>query len=304
MEKNIKNVKKLFKDMWIYYTDPQLAQILKSYIDVEYTNVYDPTCWQWNLLSVFDDDTIKYWQEIDWDELEKCKNSLKNFVWHHWDTLESPWFLWMKFDCIVANPPFSISRTPKKDERFEKCWTVPTQSKADYAFLLHILYYLSDTWVAITLNFPWVLYRWWKEWEIRKRMIQKNYIDRIIQVPSWYFVDTNIQTVIIILKKNKANNSVEFEDLEKWKKILVGINQIIDNDYNLSVSQYIPEETETKEVDTIKLMSKARNQFVDKMIKDLAFDRQVCILEWRDHNIFIDWLIRKLQIRRWKNNMP
>lgn len=295
MEKNIKNIKKQFRKMWVYYTDPRLVKIIKSYIDIEYKNVYDPTCWQWNLLSIFSDDTIKYWQEIDDNELQKCKNTLKNFVWYSWDTLKDPGFIDMKFDCIVANYPFSVKRDPIMDSRFTKCWIIPTQWKADFAFLLHILHYLNYEWVAITLNFPGILYRWWKEQQIRKRIIENNYIDKIISIPSWYFVDTNIQTCIIIFKKNRIKETIEFTDLNINKTKIIQKEYIVKNDYNLSVSQYVYEEQLKQEIDTAILMSKARNEFVIKLRKDIIFDKRVCELEWRDFNIYIDWLIKEIE---------
>jgi type I restriction enzyme M protein len=295
MEKNIKNIKQQFKNMWVYYTDPKLAEILKWYIDIEYNNVYDPTCWQWNILSVFDDDILKYWQEIDGDELEKCKNNLKNFVWYFWDTLKDPWFIDMKFDCIVANYPFSIKWDPFMDKRFSECWIIPTWWKADYAFLLHILYYLSNNWIAITLNFPWILYRWWKEKDIRKRIIENNYIDKIVSIPSWYFVDTNIQTSLIIFKKNRTTDWITFVDININKSKIIDRLKIIENDYNLSVWQYIREEIIKEPVDPKVLMSKARNQFVIKLRRDIEFDREICKLEWRDFNLYIDGLIKEVK---------
>lgn len=294
MEKNLKSYKEKLKNDWVFYTDEKLAVIMKDLIDIDYNNVYDPTCWQWNLLSVFMDDIKKFWQEKDNNELEKCNINLNNFIWYVWDTLKDPFFMEMKFDVIVANYPFSIKRDPTMDDRFSECWIVPTQSKADYAFILHILYMMKDDWIAITLNFPWILYRWWKEWQIRKWIIEKNYIDKIIEIDSWYFVDTNIATNIIVFKKNKKNKNILFID-KKWTEKYIEIDEIIKNDYNLSVSQYIQYEINKIYIDPKNMMSNARNQFVIKLRKDIAFDKMVCELEWRDFNIYIDWLIKEIK---------
>ena len=110
---------------------------------------------------------IKYGQDINVDEIKIAKRELKNFVGVAGDTLKEPAFKGKKFSAIVANPPFSIKWEPQTDERFADAPTVPTESKADYAFILHILHYLSDDGIAIVLNFPGILYRGGREGKIR-----------------------------------------------------------------------------------------------------------------------------------------
>ena len=84
-----------------------------------------------------------------------------------------------KFDYIIANPPFSINWVPnKEDERFNIAPALAPQSKADYAFILHILHYLSDNGIAVVLGFPGILYRGNSEYKIRKWLVDNNYVEK------------------------------------------------------------------------------------------------------------------------------
>ena len=106
---NLKSIKKEFKAKGIFYTTNEVALLMKSFIDIEVNEVYDPTCGDGSLLSVFDDDVKKYGQEINNHQLEEAKNRLNNFCGYCGDTLKDPAFNYKKFECIVANPPFSIA---------------------------------------------------------------------------------------------------------------------------------------------------------------------------------------------------
>ena len=157
---NIKSIKKEFKAKGIFYTTNELAVLMKSFVDIDTTEVYDPTCGDGSLLSVFDDNIKKYGQEINDHQIEVAKNRLINFTGYCGDTLKEPAFNNKKFKCIVANPPFSIAWEPPilnglfTDDRFRLAPALPPKSKADYAFILHILHYLANDGVAVVLNFP------------------------------------------------------------------------------------------------------------------------------------------------------
>jgi len=150
---NLKEIKKKFKANGVFYTPEALALTLKSYLPDNVTEVYDPTCGAGSLLCVFSDNVKKYGQELDTQQLEEAKKSLVNFTGVAGDTLVNPAFLNRKFDCILANPPFSINWNPVNDVRFEACRVLPPKSKADYAFLLHTIHLLSETGTAVILNF-------------------------------------------------------------------------------------------------------------------------------------------------------
>ena len=246
MAYNLKSIKEEFKSKGIFYTPPELAQLLKSYINFEPKEVYDPTCGDGGLLAVFDDNVIKYGQEINEEQLEVAKERLINFNGVCGDTLKEPAFKDKKFECIIANPPFSINWEPKDDERFNGM--LAPKSKADYAFILHILHYLSDNGIAVVLDAHGILFRGNKEAEIRKYIINNNYIEKIINIPAKTIIDTNIPTVLLILKKNKKNTDIQFEDIKTNKKEIISLEKIKENDYNLNIPRYIDMFEEEEEI--------------------------------------------------------
>lgn len=277
-EKSIKNIRKEFKDNGIFYTPPELALKLKSYIDFEPDSVYDPTCGSGNLLGVFHENVKKYGQELDSEQLELI--DIPNFTGYAGDTLIDDKFQKMKFDCIVANPPFSVKWNPdvaQNDIRFKGCPDLPPPSKADWAFMLHILYHLSDDGIAVVLEFPGILYRGQREGRVRKWFIEQNVIDRVVNIPGNTFEDTSIATCIIVLKKNRKTTDITFEDREKQE--IVAIDQIVENDYCLSPSLYIPDEIEKEEIDPAVLEKESRKLFLTRIRKELQFDKMVCEME-------------------------
>lgn len=277
-QKSMANIRKEFKDNGIFYTPPELAKKLLSYVDREVKNVYDPTCGAGNLLSVFPDSTEKYGQEMDAEQLALIK--LPNFHGYAGDTLQDDGFAGMTFDCIVANPPFSIKWNPeelKNDIRFRDCPTVPPPSKADWAFILHILHHISENGIAVILGFPGILYRGAREEKVRRWFLENNFIDRVVSIPGNTFEDTSISTCILVLKKNKDTTDVIFEDGERSK--VVTLEEITKEGFNLSTSVYLPEEVQKEEIDPIALENEARKSFLVRLRKELEFDRMVCELE-------------------------
>ena len=247
-QKSIKNIRQEFKDNGIFYTPPELAVKLKSYVDFNPKSVYDPPCGAGNLLRVVPDSIHKYGQELDAEQLGII--NLQNFTGYAGDTLADDGFAGMKFDCIVANPPFSVKWDPgraKDDVRFQNVPVLPPPSKADWAFMIHIISHLSDDGIAVVLEFPGILYRGQKEGKVRKWFIDNNYIDKVANIPGNTFEDTSISTCIIVLKKNKKTTDIIFEDGER--KITVPLEEIIANEYVLSVNTYIQEEVKKEYVD-------------------------------------------------------
>ena len=109
MAYNLKTIKKEFSQKGIFYTEKALAEYVKSFLPDNVTEVYDPTCGNGGLLSVFDDNVLKYGQEINEEQLEDAKKTLINFTGICGDTLKNPAFMDRKFKAIVANPPFGIN---------------------------------------------------------------------------------------------------------------------------------------------------------------------------------------------------
>lgn len=296
MEKNMKNIKAEFKANGIYYTPPELAETLKSYVDFVPKKVYDPTVGQGNLLAVFGDDVEKYGQELYQDELDKAYDRLKNFHGYCGDTLTDDGFPDERFDLIVANPPFSIKWTPNPDDiRWKDAPTIPSAGKADYAFLLHILYHLSDDGKAICLQFPGILYRGQREGKIRQWMIEQNYVERVVSIPSNTFVDTAIATCILVLNKHKNTTDIIFEDKELGKEDVVSFDDVKKEGFNLSVSTYVFEEVEKVQVDPVQLEMDAREAFLKRLDAEIRFSIAVSEIEEGkaafDVNPFLDRII-------------
>lgn len=285
-QKSIKSIRQEFKDNGIFYTPPELSKKLMEYVDMQPDTVYDPTCGAGNLLRVFQDNVKKYGQEIDGEQLELI--DIPNFTGKSGDTLMDDKFEGMKFQCIVANPPFSVRWNPdvlKDDERFSCAPALPPPSKADWAFMLHILHHLSDNGVAVVLEFPGILYRGQKEGIVRKWFIENNYIDRVVNIPGNTFEDTSIATCIVVLKKNRTTTDIIFEDEERTES--VSFQTIAENGFVLSVNTYLPEIVEKEEIDPMILESEARQSFLKKLRRELEFEMTVCDMEGISMNPFL-----------------
>jgi type I restriction enzyme M protein len=225
----------------------------------------------------------------------------------HWD--EEP------FDAIVSNPPYSIKwegdANPLliNDPRFAPAGVLAPKSKADLAFTLHMLHWLSTSGTAAIVEFPGVLYRGGAEQKIRKYLIDNNYVDAVIQLPPDLFFGTTIGTCIIVLKKSKKDNATLFIDASaefvrggnknkltdtNRKKILnayierkdevhfarlVLNSDIAENDYNIAVSSYVEQENTTEEVDIEKLNADITEIVIKQNKLRSAIDKIIAELE-------------------------
>jgi type I restriction enzyme M protein len=271
-QKSIKNIRQEFKDNGIFYTPPELAKKLKTYVNTEPDCVYDPTCGAGNLLRAFPDRVRKYGQELDGEQLALI--DIPNFTGYAGDTLRDDGFAGMKFDCIVANPPFSVRWNPeelKDDERFKEFPVLPPPSKADWAFMIHILHHLSEDGIAVILCFPGILYRGQREGMVRRQFVEQNYIDRVVNIPGNTFEDTSIATAIVVLKRGRKTTDITFEDGER--QAVVSRQDIEANDYNLAVNLYLPEETHREEInidDVNRKVVTALLRQVEETVKSLV----------------------------------
>lgn len=208
------------------------------------------------------------------------------------DTLCDPHFGEEKpFDAIVSNPPYSIKwigsddSTLINDDRFAPAGVLAPKSKADFAFVLHALNYLSSRGRAVIVCFPGIFYRGGVEKTIRRYLIDNNYIEAVIALAPNLFYGTSIAVNLLLLSKNKKDTKTQFIDASKIfdKKInnnelndnnisdilrlfvakkdkeylarSVDVQEIKENDYTLSVSSYIEAE-DTREVIDIKQLNK------------------------------------------------
>lgn len=281
MSYNLKTIRKKFKEQGIFYTPPELVELLKSYAPKDVHEVYDPTCGDGGLLYAFGEGVKKYGQELDPTQAEVAKEGGAEIVVG--DTLAADGFPHRKFDLIMANPPFSVQWTPREEEPFN--WagekTTPTQSKADYAFNLHILNKLSDTGVAVVMNSPGVLFRGSREGKIRQWLVEQNWIERVVHIPGDKFVDTKIPTCVIIYRKNKENTDIIFEDTAQAKERVVPLSEIKENDYNLSVLRYIEPEyiREEEPVDIFALEREIREHELSSIRQGLEMHKTLLMIK-------------------------
>lgn len=198
------------------------------------------------------------------------------------DTLESDWPDGVdsdgvdhprSFDMVVANPPYSAhwdnNDNKMKDPRFKEYGGLAPKTKADYAFLLHGLYHLSNEGTMAIVLPHGVLFRGAKEEKIRKALLNKNQIDAVIGLPAGLFYSTGIPTLVMVLKKNKTNKDVMFidassnfekgknqnilrdddiskiintykerKDVDKYAHI-APMSEIEENDFNLNIPRYV-----------------------------------------------------------------
>ena len=288
-----------------FFTPQEVSELLACLATVdkkEVNKVYDPACGSGSLLlkfaKVLGRDNVRlgfFGQEINLTTYNLCRINMflhdinyNHFDIAHGDTLTDPKH-WddEPFDAIVSNPPYSIKWDGKdnplliNDPRFSPAGVLAPKSKADLAFTMHMLSWLSTSGTAAIVEFPGVLYRGGAERKIRKYLIDNNYIDTVIQLPPDLFFGTTIATCIIILKKSKKDNktlfidaSAEFvrggnknklndgnrarileaftnrADIEYFAKLAEN-KTIEENDYTIAVSSYVEKE-DTREVIDIK----------------------------------------------------
>lgn len=195
------------------------------------------------------------------------------------------------FDAIVSNPPYSIQwignddPTLINDDRFAPAGVLAPKSKADFAFVLHALSYLSSKGRAAIVCFPGIFYRGGAEQKIRKYLVDNNYVETVISVAPNLFFGTTIAVNILVLSKNKTDNTTQFIDasgegffkkatntnvltdkhIEKIMKLFdrkenidhiavsVDNDTIAENDYNLSVTSYVEAEDTREVIDIVEL---------------------------------------------------
>ena len=321
-----------------YFTPPAVSELLARLCLIRnpiIRRVYDPACGSGSLLLKFaktigrNNPDLKYYgQEINPSTYNLCRInmflhgiSFDNFDIQLGDTLIEPKHIdrvstCILFDAITSNPPYSIKWEGEdnpiliNDDRYAPAGVLAPKSKADLAFIMHILYMLSESGVAAIVEFPGVLYRGGAEQKIRKYLLEHNRVDAVIQLPANLFFGVGIATCIIVLRKGtKTDNSVLFVDasgecekegnknylrpkhqdriaeaIEKREDVqyfcrLVKNEDIIKNDCNLSVSSYVEQPDTREKIDIAKVNAELENvviavnhyrQLVDDIVKLLG----------------------------------
>lgn len=318
-----------------FFTPQEVGELLARIVLLdkkEVNKVYDPCVGSGGLLlkfaKILGKENVKqgfFGQEINLTTYNLCRINMflhdinyNKFNIARGDTLIDPKH-WddEPFDAIVSNPPYSIKWAGKSnpllinDERFSPAGILAPESKADLAFTMHMLSWLSSKGTAAIVEFPGVLYRGGAEGKIRKYLIDNNFVDTVIQLPPDLFFGTSIATCILVLKKNKSENNVLFIDASdefirntnknklsdtnidnivniiknrtdvENKAIVISNEDIADNDYNISVNSYLKTSAIVSEIDIFELnkhikeivanQSRVRKE-LDEIIKELESD--------------------------------
>lgn len=320
-----------------FFTPQEVSELLAEITVVgkkQVNKVYDPACGSGSLLlkfaKVLGKENVRqgfFGQEVNITTYNLCRINMflhdinyEKFDIAHGDTLTDPKH-WddEPFDAIVSNPPYSIKwegdANPLliNDPRFAPAGVLAPKSKADLAFTLHMLHWLSTSGTAAIVEFPGVLYRGGAEQKIRKYLIDNNYVDAVIQLPPDLFFGTTIATCIIVLKKSKSDNATLFidasaafvrsgnknklSDAHRQKVLqayverkevphfarLVPNEAIADNDYNIAVSSYVEQENTTEAVDIEQLNARIADIVAKQQQLRTAIDAIVAELEGGKH---------------------
>ena len=304
-----------------FYTPAQASKLLAMITTngkEKVRSVYDPTCGSGSLLlkiSKFTNVASFYGQELNTTTYNLARMNMilhgvkfNDFEIKQGNTLEDPQHLDKRFDIVVANPPFSQKWSANdsflSDERFASYGKLAPSSKADFAFIQHMIYQLDNEGTMVVIVPHGVLFRGASEGVIRKYLLkEKNYIDAIIGLPANIFYGTSIPTCIIVVKKNrKAEDDILFIDgsndfekaknqnylrdedvekivntyrerkeIEKYSK-KVSMKEIEENDYNLNIPRYVDTFEEEEEINLDEIVSKIEKlaeeeKEIDKTIK-------------------------------------
>ena len=282
-----------------FYTPQEVSKILAKIVTTgkdRLKSVYDPTCGSGSLLlrvakEVKDVSTF-CGQEMNRTTYNLARMNMilhnvhyKKFDIKQEDTLEHPQHIDKRFEAIVANPPFSAkwSANPlhMNDERFNQYGKLAPSSKADYAFVQHMIHQLAEHGTMGIVLPHGALFREGAEGHIRKYLIEdKNYLDTVIGLPANIFYGTSIPTCILVFKKcrERSNNILFIDASEHYEKVktqnilkaehidkivttyrnrntedkysyVATLKEVIENDYNLNIPRYVDTFEEEEPVD-------------------------------------------------------
>lgn len=309
-----------------FYTPQQVSKILAKIVTTGKTklkSVYDPTCGSGSLLLRVAKEVTDvggfYGQELNRTTYNLARMNMilhdvhyRNFDIQQEDTLENPQHLEKRFEAVVANPPFSAHWKGDKnplnstDERFSQYGRIAPNTKADYAFVLHMIHQLADNGTMATVLPHGVLFRGAAEGVIRKYLIKElNYLDAVIGLPANIFYGTSIPTCILVFKKCREvndnvilidasgddhfiksgnQNELRNEDVEeiiatyrareakdKYSYVAT-LAEIAENDYNLNIPRYVDTFEEEEEIDLSEVSSnlKSLDKELEEVNKEIA----------------------------------
>lgn len=305
-----------------FYTPQTVSSILAKLVTADkqvLKSVYDPTCGSGSLLLRVAKEVNEvghfYGQELNRTTYNLARMNMilhdvnyRRFDLAQEDSLEHPQHIDESFEAIVANPPFSAhwSANPLflTDDRFSQYGKLAPKTKADFAFVLHMVHHLADNGNMAVVLPHGVLFRGAAEGHIRKHLIaERNILDAVISLPANIFYGTNIPTCILVLKKcrtspkdvlfidasanfgkAKSQNSLRPQDIEKIvstyieRKALdkysavVPLTEIEENDYNLNIPRYVDTFEEEDQVDLLAVSAELKALDKDMLETDKAIE--------------------------------
>ena len=306
-----------------FYTPQEVSTVLAKLVTIDkqqLKSVYDPTCGSGSLLlrvgkelsknNTNDEESVSnyYGQELNRTTYNLARMNMlmhdirySSFDIKQDDTLEDPQHLGMKFEAIVANPPFSMKWEANdlklSDDRFSQYGALAPKSKADFAFIQHMIYHLDDNGIMAVVVPHGVLFRGSGEKIIREYLIaNRNYLDAVIGLPANIFYGTSIPTAILVFKrcreyannilfidasrdfeKRKNQNFLRDSDIEKiistYKdrktidkySYIATLEEIKENEYNLNIPRYVDTFEEEESIDIDEVSKELKN--IDKKLK-------------------------------------
>ena len=306
-----------------FYTPQEVSKILAKIVTTgknRLKSVYDPTCGSGSLLlrvaREVKDVSNFYGQEMNRTTYNLARMNMilhgvhyRQFDIKQEDTLEHPQHLNdMPFEAIVANPPFSANWSANplflNDDRFSQYGKLAPSSKADFAFVQHMIYHLAENGTMAIVLPHGVLFRGAAELHIRKYLIeQKNYLDAVIGLPANIFYGTSIPTCILVFKKCKEDPehilfidaSKEFEKVKNQNMLreehinkivetfrnrtviekyshLATLQEVADNDYNLNIPRYVDTFEAEEEIDIQAVMQEIKSLEAKRAALDKEID--------------------------------
>lgn len=308
-----------------FYTPQEVSKVLSKTVTTGKTklkSVYDPTCGSGSLLLRVAKEVEEvynfYGQELNRTtyNLARMNMILHNVHYRRFDirledTLENPQHLEQRFEAIVANPPFSAkwSASPlhMNDDRFSQYGKLAPGSKADFAFVQHMIHHLAENGIMAIVLPHGVLFRGAAEGHIRKYLIEdRNYLDAVIGLPANIFYGTNIPTCVLVMKKCRENpdnilfidasqhfakvknqNHLRDKDIEKIittyrerktedkYSYIASLDEVKENDYNLNIPRYVDTFEEEEPVDLIAVAKELHSlekdiEETDELITDFC----------------------------------
>lgn len=244
-----------------FYTPQQVSKILAKIVTMgkeRLISVYDPTCGSGSLLlRVSKETNVRnfYGQELNQSTYNLARMNMilhdvkyDDFNIQQGNSLEEPRHIDMKFEAIVANPPFSAKWSADSrfmdDERFSGYGKLAPPSKADFAFVQHMIYQLDENGTMTVVLPHGVLFRGASEGTIRKYLVEeKNYLDAVIGLPQNVFYGTTIPACILVFKKCREEDAdVFFIDASKYFEKVKNQNRLRDEDVARIVDTYAKRE--------------------------------------------------------------